>query len=973
METNQKDFKAARQLQDANLKKSWYKQAFLMNYMYPLCRPLIDKLNPSKFIKMVSPGSNNIINRLTMSDDVMTFLEGTPVQYAQLVPQIEVYKIFIKDKKRVSEVLLPFPAYTDFQKDWASASSTLLAAPFRGRDVGIESVELKMDGVGKNPFAAQMMRVTLKLVFNDIKTLFREWTDKDGQRVQYADLIRHSPTVRSGDTKAESVPAAFQIRLSVGWGFNENNPIFTESQRGKLFASAARNSRMNFIGTLSKHDMTFTEDGAVKITASYEGALEASMSSVNSDILQGYSIENENINKLKAELARIELVGGWSDENKKFSGNAGEYRSLKEAKAMVDKLKVKKAKVDALVKSAKGDQTYVDVRPPIQKDYDAIMETGAMSSNAAQAALKSALDAAVKGISLQGGGMVQAADASMINAAEQVIDEQIQKQRHYAQDLKDQRRQILQGIQALEANMRVRTLFGHIEQLVKSDRVAWINMHQNKAFESYTEYRDSLLKAAKAKRENDEAGQELAEQDAVDAAQTAQVEAQSTQPPADPPIDLKESVQSMGDKLQPTGVIKTLCFPDGGKQIIETYKKIGGEANLFSSDLDTKGEKLMFFMLGDLITAILNSGDLGESLENQVPGFRMILGNIEYGAPMANNTVMASLYCLPISLEVFTRFLAKKVVGTGRPAYPLIQFIRDLVKFVVKNVGTPSGLKAAGNAMVNPTSNRRFKLNLTPCALPKKFLEGAPYEIDLNAGNKENYNAAKRIPINKLSNVFLLTPYTENPAKARALSQCAEPEGCAYAQPLRDKEEGIPHFIVGGPQQGILKSINFTEETDPDMAMSLMRDASKDPDLSGRGIITPKNFRCQVKLVGNPYFYVGQQFYVNTSLISANRFAPEKIMNGGYYMVLSVDTTLSSGRWETNLTGMLVLSDIAIIQGRKEKAKKPTNKFEYVPPLKKQEIKNNQQQAEQQKTDAVKGVPTTKPPPTPCVPKGQQC
>ena len=146
------------------------------------------------------------------------------------------------------------------------------------------------------------------------------------------------------------------------------------------------------------------------------------------------------------------------------------------------------------------------------------------------------------------------------------------------------------------------------------------------------------------------------------------------------------------------------------------------------------------------------------------------------------------------------------------------------------------------------------------------------------------------------------------------------------------------------------------------MAMSLMRDASKDPSLSGRGIIQPKNFRCQVKLVGNPYFYVGQQFYVNTSLISGNRFAPEKIMNGGYYMVLSVETTLSSGRWETDLTGMLVLSDIAILKGREEKASKPTNKFEYVPPLKKQEIKNNQQQAEQQKTDAVKGVPTTKPP-----------
>ena len=965
-EQTQKDFKAARQLQDANLKKSWYKQAFLMNYMHPLCKPLINKINPSKFIKLVTPESTSIINRLTMSEDVMTFMEGTPIQYAQLVPQIEVYKIYIKDKKRVSEVLLPFHAYTDFQKDWSPAN--LLSSPFRGRDVGIESVSLKMDGVSKNPFAAQMMHVTLKLIFNDIKTLFREWTTKAGDKVQYSDLIRHSNQVKGSDAKAESLPAAFQIRLSVGWGFNEDNPIFTESKRGKLFASAASNSKMNFIGTLSKHEMTFTEDGAVRITADYIGALEASMSSVSSDILQGYSIENNSIRTLKAQLQKLEATGNWDSEDKKFHANFREYKSLKAMKAAVDKAKATRAAIDAKVKAAGGDEsTYVDVREPLQKDYDALKETMHGNKNVSSSFTKALQEAASK-VPLEGGSLVQSLDSGMVAAAEQVIDEAIQKHRQYAADLRKARRQILQGIQALEANMRARTLFGHIEQLVREDRIAWINMHENKAFESYTEYRDSLLKAAKAKREKDEAGQEIAEMDAADAAQAAQTEAQSTQPPANPPIDLQESVQSMGDKLQPVGVVKTLCFPDGGKQIIETYQKIGGDANLFSSDLGTKGEKLMFFMLGDLISTILRSGDLGEGLENQVPGFRMILGNIEYGAPMADNTVMASLYCLPISLEVFTRFLAKKIVGANRPAYPIMQFIRDLVKFIVKNVGTPSGLKSAGNAMVNPTSNKLFKLNITPCALPKKFLEGG-YELNLHTGDKNSYNAAKRIPINKLSNVFLLTPHTENPAKGRALRGTTS----ALTEPLKDKEEGIPHFVVGGPEQGILKSISFTEETDPDLAMSLMREASKDPALAGRGIIQPKNFRCEVKLIGNPYFYVGQQFYVNTSLISANKFVQERIMNGGYYMVMSVDTILSSGRWETNLKGILVLSDIAILKGRKEKAAAPAVKMGYVPPQTKEQLDQKIKDAEQQKTDAVKGTPTSKPPFVPCIPKGQEC
>ena len=106
-ETKQKNYEQTRQLQDANLQQSWYKQAYLLNYMYPLVKPLTKKINPSKYVKLIDTKSSNgmVLNRLTMSEDIMTFFEGSAAEYAQLVPQIEIYKIYVKDKKRVTEVL----------------------------------------------------------------------------------------------------------------------------------------------------------------------------------------------------------------------------------------------------------------------------------------------------------------------------------------------------------------------------------------------------------------------------------------------------------------------------------------------------------------------------------------------------------------------------------------------------------------------------------------------------------------------------------------------------------------------------------------------------------------------------------------------------------------------------------------------------------------------------------------------------
>jgi len=971
----QKNYKETRQLQDANLKKTWYKQAFLVNYMYPLVYPLKQKINPSKFVKLIETKNNSqsIINRLTMSPDIMTFFEGRPIEYAQLVPQIEIYKIYIKDKKHVSESILPFASYTNFQEDWNA--NAMFSAPFRGREAGIQSVSMQQDGIGKNPFGAMMMRVTLKLVFNDVKTLFKTWWTKDGNPVQYADLIRHSGGVKGSNSNAESKPAAFQIKLSIGWSLNEDNPIFKDTNKGKLFAQAAKNSRMNFIGTLSKHSMEFTDNGAVEITAQYEGALESAMSTTNSDILNNYNLDNKNIRTIKANLAQLENNWEWDAEKKAFGVVKAEYTDLKKQQMALEKLKETAQKAADLVKAAKGEQTtFVDLNEAVDKDYEAFKETLKGYKNTAEF-IEMQLTNAVKNIPIDE-FLVSGAHESMAKAATDtgvLIHQKLEESRQHEEALRKERTSLLQSIQALEASARAQILFGHIEQLMKRDRVGWINMEGNKAFESYTKYRDLLKDAAKVKKEEDKELADIAEADAIEAADQAQLAASGMSPANTDSKQIQSAADNMQNKLNPKSTTETICY--GEMPItVPSFKKIGGAANLFSSETGAKGEKLMFFLLGDLISMILTRGQLGESLEQQTPDFRVIFGNIDYSPPMSTQYSMASLYYLPISLEVFTNFLAQKIVGKGRKSYPLITFIRDLVKFIVDKVVAPSGAAAQGQAMVNPTSSKKFKLGMTSIGLPKKFLESKMSSkggihlnpiLDLGFENNKKYNAMKRMPINKISNAFLLTPRTEDPFRVRARE-------LQVADPVLDKEEGIPHFMVGGPNRGLLKTIKFIDSTDPLWSMSLMRESQDGEVLSGRGIIQPKMFQCEMTLIGNPYFYVGQQFYVNTALISAGLFEKENILNGGYYLVISVQTEISVGKWETRVKGTLVLADSAIRKGKKS-AKKTVQKIKDESPAKQAELQQKQKEAKQQTKSAVKNTPTPQPPNAdPCAPKGGQ-
>jgi len=979
-----KNFVARHQIVDAHLKKAAYKQAYLMGYMDALVQPLQENTNPSRFVKLLKTENHSdaVINRLTISPEVMTFFEGRPIDYSQLVPHIEIYKVFIHGGKDVSEVLFPFSSYTDFKSDWTTKN--MLSSPFRGRDAGIKSVKMEMEGKGRNTVSRWIQKVTMKFVFNDVKTLFKQWTGPSGQSVQYSDLFRYSPTPR---TRANTVSplnheqlaakgkVPFRIRLSIGWNVNPDNPIFkintnsvekAVSSLGSTgvggggswslaggFVDAARNSKLNWIGELIKHEMEFKEDGSVEVTVMYYGALEHSFSTVRADILKNYNFgDGENIKILKEQLNEIELTFWKSAEQRATGANKQELTDMMQLKKAAAKLDAISSKINRIILEAKGDSPYVNILPRLDRNYNFFRET--LAGNRSQYDFMkgvSELEQATKNIPYD--QIIAHAVTNPIGAtaAEEQTNVKMREiapnalpkkdRKKYRNQLRIAKNAILSGINALEANMRAKHLFEYLERLMEEDKVAWISTTgKNKAFQSWLDYRQLLDEAsaeatAEAKewfnKRRDEweemtKQQRAAEYNGLNPEQKKAVVAAGLAPkpkksknPIFGLIDVKEVGAQIKQNMSKQKKTVTITTLNGDQVVINTFKKLGATSELFLSGKYVPGDKVMFFTLGDLISVMFDHGNFGYGIEQTLPDFRLILGNMNYQSVNASDTQSINLYFLPICLEVFINFIAQKVVGEGRDetGYPLLDFIQDLIRFIINKVVAPVGTDAASAALVGKDSDsgKRFRIELTPIVLPKKFVKSNIVDgvhtnavLDLHSKNRSRYTSAQSLSINQMSNTLLLTAPRSRPFEERI-------KRVHRADPVLDKEEGIPHFMVGGPNRGLLKSVKFSESKNNKFAMAVYTAAEEGNLTSRRGMIKPSRFFVDLVLVGNPYFYVGQYIYVNTDLISGGHFSAELIMNGGYYIVTSVHNEIGVDKWETKIQGKLEIADVVIRHG----------------------------------------------------------
>ena len=918
--------------------------------------PLRKRSHQSGYIKKIAlpkKEGNGVVNFLTTNPDIISFFNGTSVDYSQLVPQMQIYKVYISKGnggiKNIEEHPFPFGALTN----WNDMSEAIKKSGrlFRGKEAGIQSIDLKMEGRGRNPVSANVMDISVKYFFNDVKTLFEPLAKLkgNGSMTSFADLIRFPQWNRDS---SDFTQRAFRIRLVLGWSLSPTiSSAALDLPEG--FADAISASKISIAADLYTHSMEFNEDGSLILTAKYKGALETAFG--DADILTaGVSPSDKDgtIQQMKQKIRAAEDAYAQGAFTKRFEGFQRSFQQVLTIERAIEELDAARKALEGASKSDRK-RLYANVGAALKTlegKYEKFRENRKGKQPLA---------------SLQGAVRDKGKDErSTLERENQAKLAKLRKRYEKggrskkAKKLKRAITRLRNELKKYQKSIKGRHMFNYIQLMQKENKLAYIPTGRGTNFGNYNNLLETLkryggsdsevarskmaraLENARRKKGGDRKGAVTPYFDLDYGYNPGRTSRNGTAGVFSRHMSSKGPSKSRFDGILSNGAAPTVDPRLAADMVPQTrdaftLRSLGADASVASPGSLTidglrstteygdaivwedvkrpkylRGPKTYFFRLGDLLSVILENGDFGKKLNQESPNFKLLLG--EYDLPYGpDQTLRMNLYDLPVSLEIFHVFVAQKIVGTGRAIYPFLQFTFDLIKFIMDKTQNVFG-KAAEflDAELIPVS---FKMDLTSLDLPTKQIETLT-----DSGVKDTIRIDGMGPNHKSKHLNTLTVdairNTSSTFLFHAQKRLSKMDKTIYNGVLQeDEKRGIFHFFVGGPKRGIMKKINFTQAANNLFSMALMRNGQAGGAKSSReGIIQPSKFVCEVTLVGNPFFYIGQMFYVNTDLISGGHFASNGILNGGYYIVTEVTNSVRPGGWETKIRGVLQIPDHAL-------------------------------------------------------------
>ena len=944
------------------------KQKFLASSMDTIVRQV--KADTSRYsrrynvdthpnIRILRSGAHNssIINQLSLSQGVMDFMEQSTFDQGQMVPHIEIYKVFTLWNGEEVEVRYNFRNATDFTNFETYNISPLKGPSYNGPDAGLQSIDMKMEGRTRNPFSAKLLDVTIKLFFQDVKTLFRPIPlasdikhKLNAESFSYSDLIRfsHKPNERT-----DMGGASYRIKLKLGWATSPDNPAH----------QIAQTTRKTIMCDLRESDLEFDENGHVIVVAKYWGIAENSLGSVN--ILgraSTASARRASVNQQRAGLQQqLTTLQQQLQQLPDLSNPRAALDALREGiqqargasrpgqdwvvatipgrGAMGSPLGQSIARVhfrrqdktiypftkndlsqdlhddwemasDAVIRRLRSSQEWKDFSRDLSNStafdgtYGIHPGVGNPDTAGGAANFESAGLGSITGFEMPIGGSPDLERAIIRDYMIRNVYGDTSARRHA---LLDQIRNIEQRLQASIAMGNAQTNFDYLGELLESTHIYEIlfdedlqNWYQNLLIQTgnIQGIDDSTLNYQQARTEarNRPQGTSNGLSRAVAGANVG--------------TDLKGRVtdavnNAMDPALTPA---EAANVPSVASRVI--LNLVGPSASgTAGQHLAPAGEKIFFFFFGDLINTILK-GSPGADVQKLLgEDFKLLFSEFDYKEPhlpnVERNRKSYNLFWLPIEIGSFVDFLTTKVIGESKTVYSFLDFTHDFLQFIMSNIFNDLGVSGAFN---------NFKLDASPLELSNHDLnrlspvvQQTPSAIELLLGDQTLRTMLDLTSANT-SHALLLH------AKKRAPRTVGNSN--YRGNYIQDIKRGIFHFIAGGPSRGALKSIKFTDVKNEQFAVAVWRTTSGDDALAGSGpsILLPSKFSVKVRLVGNPYIQIGQLIYVDTKLVDGGYFIREKLSFGGYYTVVHVNTFYSADKYETELEGILELGDSSVVE-----------------------------------------------------------
>jgi hypothetical protein len=340
--------------------------------------------------------------------------------------------------------------------------------------------------------------------------------------------------------------------------------------------------------------------------------------------------------------------------------------------------------------------------------------------------------------------------------------------------------------------------------------------------------------------------------------------------------------------------------------------------------------RMHYFYLGDLIEAameVIYKRSLTKN--NKLTGvdqvqskdlyneLKLILGAFVYYNPVTEESIKMPLCDVPISFNYFNAWYYENVIKRSLKNYPLRNFLRDLCSKLLNNVMSPTRYGA-----VNPIktfSTRIQSVRMQKDATLSQYWKNSYGRIKIRwssdsliAAAREKSTEEGRSSINQTEWVYLYTVGSNSDFLAKS-------KGKSTFNISND----IPHFYVGG-SKGVLKSVSFSRTNIPGKLEAAL---SSGEDPARKNLLFQNKYDAKIEIFGNPVYKPGMLIYLDPRGVGLG--TPEGLDNidpgevdfkydlgiGGYYRVVNVTNTLSSGIFTTTLSTVaeLDLRDIRIL------------------------------------------------------------
>jgi hypothetical protein len=319
------------------------------------------------------------------------------------------------------------------------------------------------------------------------------------------------------------------------------------------------------------------------------------------------------------------------------------------------------------------------------------------------------------------------------------------------------------------------------------------------------------------------------------------------------------------------------------KSLVALYGKDNKESDFIILGTDIF---ISSFKTGELI----DPKTLSESPEYKIMidnGLSLGKGNV---ALIANKLKQINILDIPIALSTFRYWFNKNISSQNLTQMSLMTFFNLCINELLVACVNP-----VNNDYV-PKQNITFKMSIDKISIDKnnnklfqkikeKQGEYANIELEKNETLVSSVQTTKQSDIVK-KNVIVFYALPKHNTRVSNIQ--------------KDIEDGIPHFFYG-QNKGIVNKINFREENIP-----FFKEANIQSQVDRKpwrpGVFLRGKYNVTIETLGTVNFRVGSMIYVSPSFPGVlNTEEPIDFGIGGYFVIVSINTEIQSGKYATTL------------------------------------------------------------------------